>query len=160
MTVYRYFAYGSNVLAARLAARVAIDDDLGTAVLTGWSLRFHKRGRDGSAKCDIVSTGNPDDRVYGAVYELNANAKVSLDGIEGAERGYTTLTLALPPFGPVYFYRADPRYTDASLLPFQWYLDLVIEGGRQRKFPADYLQPLAAQPTLPNPPRMYDYRSH
>ncbi len=153
MTVYRYFAYGSNVLAARLAARVVVDGDLGAAALTGWSLSFHKLGRDGSGKCTIVFTDNVDHRVYGAIYELGAHAKARLDEIEGVGHGYAIHTRELPPFGPVYFYCAEERYVDASLRPYQWYVDLVLEGGRQRGFSATYLQAIAAQPAWPNPPR-------
>ena len=65
---FLYFAYGSNLHPARLAARTPSCHALGRAVLARHVLRFHKRGRDGSAKCDAWFTGDPTDRLYGVVY--------------------------------------------------------------------------------------------
>lgn len=47
-----YFAYGSNMSSARLRARVPSCRPIGIAFLPGHELRFHKRSKDGSGKCD------------------------------------------------------------------------------------------------------------
>ena len=47
-----YFAYGSNLHPERLRERVPSAESLGVARLEAHVLRFHKRGRDGSGKCD------------------------------------------------------------------------------------------------------------
>jgi len=53
-----YFAYGSNMAAERLRARVPSARLMGSAVLAGHALRFHKPGsNDGSAKCDAALRG-------------------------------------------------------------------------------------------------------
>ena len=44
-----YFAYGSNMLTARLHKRCPSARILGTAVAPGLVLRFWKRSKDGSA---------------------------------------------------------------------------------------------------------------
>lgn len=63
-----YFAYGSNMLAARLTAR-----RLGIATLPAWQLRFHKVGSDGSGKGDIVPAA--DGGVTGA--DIRSNRQCS-----------------------------------------------------------------------------------
>ena len=50
-----YFAYGSNLSSARMAARVPSARVVARAQLPGHALRFHKVGRDGSAKCDACT---------------------------------------------------------------------------------------------------------
>ena len=84
----KYFAYGSNMSLARLQQRTPEVRRLSSCVLPGHSLRFHKAGRDGSGKCDAFLTGNPRDRVMGALFELCPEQKPDLDRVEGLGRGY------------------------------------------------------------------------
>ncbi len=51
----RYFAYGSNMLTARLHERVPSATPIGIGQLEGHALRWDKRSwRDGSGKCDAA----------------------------------------------------------------------------------------------------------
>jgi gamma-glutamylcyclotransferase len=145
-----YFAYGSNVLHTRLAARVPIHADLGSAALAGWQLRFDKRGRDGSGKCTIVP-GKDSDWVYGALYQLTDAACEQLDVIEGVGRGYSVRTITLPEFGQAYCHVADTAHRDHTLRPFGWYWEVIVAGARQRGFPQPYLAALLAVETWDDP---------
>ncbi|MFM1891719.1 MAG: hypothetical protein RLZ44_796, partial [Pseudomonadota bacterium] len=102
MDALLYLAYGSNLLPARLQARVPSARVRGTACLPSWQLRFHKRGRDGSAKCDLVRTGDPSHRVHAAIYVLAARDLPALDQAEDLGRSYHRHELALPPYGQVF----------------------------------------------------------
>ena len=51
-----YFAYGSNMLTARLRERMPSCKPLGIAKLPGHALRFHKRSKDQSGKCNAFAT--------------------------------------------------------------------------------------------------------
>jgi gamma-glutamylcyclotransferase len=53
------FAYGSNMLSARLRERVPSARPAGTACLPGFSLRWHKVSVDGSGKCNVVEVATP-----------------------------------------------------------------------------------------------------
>ena len=84
MTLVRYFAYGSNMLTARLQARCPSARPLGRATARGRRLAFHKRSDvDGSGKCDLVPA---DDGalVVGVVFDLAADELPALDRAEGA----------------------------------------------------------------------------
>ncbi len=146
---HRYFAYGSNLHPGRLGARVTITADLGAVALPGWRLHFHKRGADGSAKCNLVR-GTPDFTVWGAVYLLDAAARARLDEIEGVGRGYSIETCLLPQ-GEAYFYIAESSYIDDTLVAFDWYVELVLAGARWRAFPRDYIAALEATPRVSDP---------
>lgn len=139
----RHFAYGSNLLPARLAARVPVIRDLGACRVPGFVLRFHKRGADGSGKADLTWTGRATDVVHGALLELTADAACRLDNWE---RGYRRHSVETDGAGPAFAYVADPALCDPGLLPFDWYLALILAGARIRGLPAGWLAGLAAQP--------------
>lgn len=143
-----YFAYGSNLHPARLAARLAAPRLLGTTRLDAHVLRFHKRGRDGSGKCSIAPGRG---RVHGALYALDAADKHTLDHIEGVGAGYASIVIELPGVGPASTYVAMDDAIDDTLQPFDWYLALVIAGARFQRFPAAYLRALGAIAARPDP---------
>lgn len=53
-----YFAYGSNMLFARIRERVFSVKRIGVAALRGYKLRWHKVSVDGSGKCNVVPSGD------------------------------------------------------------------------------------------------------
>ena len=62
-TMIYYFAYGSNCNQAIMEkkgviARTPSARPVGTSLLPGHRLTFHKRGRDGSGKCDAFETAH------------------------------------------------------------------------------------------------------
>lgn len=151
---FLYFAYGSNLHPARLAARTPSCHALGRAVLARHVLRFHKRGRDGSAKCDAWFTGDPTDRLYGVVYRIARAERQHLEQAEDLGRGYDcgrvrvvmgqrTLTLLT--------FRARPQALAPDLYPFDWYLAYVVSGARQHCLPAGYVARLERTPSLRDP---------
>lgn len=147
-----YFAYGSNMLSARLAARIGAMETLGRCELRAHELRFHKRGADGSGKCDVVPSRHPHALVQGALFELRESQLEHLHEFEGA--GYVSLQVQLTLDGlPVMArtYQALPQHTDASLQPFDWYLALVIAGAEEHGLPADYLATLQRVSSLSDP---------
>lgn len=144
----RYFAYGSNLHPARLAARLAAPRLLGTARLDAHILRFHKRGRDGSGKCSLLPGSGC---VHGALYALDAADKQALDHIEGVGTGYASIDIELPGIGVASTYVAMPDAIDDTLQPFDWYLGLVLAGARFQRFPGAYLDALEAITAQPDP---------
>jgi len=143
-----YFAYGSNLHPARLAARLAAPRLLGVARLDDHVLRFHKRGRDGSGKCSIDPGCGC---VHGALYALSPSDKRTLDRSEGVGAGSTRTLVELPGRGAVNTYVAMADAVDDTLLPFDWYLGLVLTGARFQRFPGTYLRALGSIATRPDP---------
>jgi gamma-glutamylcyclotransferase (GGCT)/AIG2-like uncharacterized protein YtfP len=129
-----YAAYGSNLHPFRLLTRLPASRFLGTAAIAGKKLRFHKRGQDGSGKCNIIAG---DGRIHVAVYEFNAQEKDLLDRIEGAD--YFAETIEVPGFGECFTYVAPRSYTDNRLRPYSWYKQLVLVGCEALEFPIDYI---------------------
>ncbi len=85
----RYFAYGSNMLTARLRERVPSATAIGIGQLLGHALRWDKRSwQDGSGKCDAEATSRNDDVVWGVLFELDPEDKPALDKAEGVGAGY------------------------------------------------------------------------
>jgi len=149
-----YFAYGSNLHPPRLRARTPSCQVLSVAMLPGYALHFHKRGRDGSGKCNILYTGKAADCVYGVVYQLLAAHKSRLDRAEGLGQGYRLRRLRVLAATREYHafcYQAEPAYIDDTLQPFAWYQDLVLTGARYHRLPFAYRGRLARITAIPDP---------
>jgi gamma-glutamylcyclotransferase len=142
-----YFAYGSNMLHQRLRARVPSAEPLAIGELDGYRLAWHKVGRDGSGKCDVVSVPDPAAIVHGVLYEIAAEHKPALDAAEGLHRGYALEWFSVRAGGverQAFAYVAT--HVDPALQPYSWYHALVVAGARQHGLPASYLQRLHAVP--------------
>ena len=145
----RYLAYGSNLHPARIGARLGAITALGTTVLPGWGLRFHKLSDDGSGKCNLVA--DPDATAYGAVYELSSASKQRLDLIEGVGKGYLDTRIVLPKFGAAWVYLAATSHIDDRLQPYDWYHAFVLRGAELNQFPAAYVAEILGVAAVQDP---------
>lgn len=134
-----YFAYGSNLPRTRIEARLGEVEVVCTGWLKSHRLCFHKRGGDGSGKCDAHFSGDAQDEVHGALFRLAASQLERLHGIEGT--GYecreVVVDTAAGKCGAVTYVALEHAITD-NLQPFDWYLALVRQGMREHQLPAWY----------------------
>lgn len=147
------FAYGSNMLKSRLAARCPNAAVVGVAELAGYRLAWHKRSSDGSGKCDVV-VSEVDTAVFGVVYEVSKTEKRRLDRAEGLGAGYEERAVRVLLRGAsedVTLYAATE--VDGSLRPFTWYRDLVIAGAMEHGLPGSYIESLRAVVAIEDPDR-------
>jgi gamma-glutamylcyclotransferase len=146
MRPHHYFAYGSNLHPLRLRERTPSARVLGKALLRGYRLKLHKRGRDLSAKCDAARTGRRQDLVRGVVYRIARGEQRFLDRAEQKGKGYDRVRLLVSLQGRprlVFTYVARPEAIAQGLRPFDWYLDYVLRGGRYHGLSSRYLAGLA-----------------
>jgi gamma-glutamylcyclotransferase len=146
-----YLAYGSNMWPRRIEQRLGHCKVLGVVSLAGYALRFHKRGRDGSGKCDAFHSGNPTDSLYGVVYSLSQAQRGMLDEFEGP--GYVSRDLSVSAQSgnfTAYAYVARPEHVDAELRPFDWYKSIVLAGARAHALPAHYIENIVAVKSSPD----------
>ena len=148
-----YFAYGSNLLHARMTRRVGPLAPPRAATLGGYELRWHKRSQDGSGKCDIIPS--PGGVVHGGVYPLDDAQLATLDGIEGVGHGYRRDgSLAVHSEGEelaIVAYIAEAAFIDPALRPYEWYHEIVVAGASALALPARYVQSLRAMRPVPDP---------
>lgn len=137
-----YFAYGSNMSTRRLRCRVPSARVVDVAMLAGHRLAWHKKGADGSGKCDIPAA-DPDSLVHGVLYAIDSAHKPRLDRAEGLGTGYEQkfVDLQFPDRDMLvsaftyYAIRIDPGY-----VPYDWYRDHVLIGAREHALPAGYVR--------------------
>ena len=157
MPRFLYFAYGSNLLAERLAARCPGAKPLGPATLAGWRLTFQAKAFDGSGKATLVR-GEEGDIVHGRLYEVPLGERPALDRAEGADRD-PPIYVRHDDFGVT---RSDgTQVTDVALYlaqeetpalaPWDWYRALIVAGGMQAGLPAGVVAASAVVPALPDP---------
>lgn len=124
-----------------------------SAWLTGHSLCFHKKGADGSAKCDIRYTGDNVDIVHGVLFEISAKDKSILDGYEGLGHGYDEKRVeTIRPDGEVII--AATYYAtriDTSLKPYHWYKEHVLRGAREHSLPENHIAAIEAVDSITDP---------
>ena len=143
-----YAAYGSNLHPRRLRERIKSATLRGTSFLQKYTLQFHKRGQDQSAKCGITDCGQG---LHVAVYEVDAADKKVLDTIEGVGKGYDIDEISVPGFGKCFTYVASHTHIDELLEPFDWYREMVLLGCLRHAFPAPYCERIAAIPVIEDP---------
>jgi len=152
MKFFSYFAYGSNMSLLRLTARTpgAVRHP-GHASLTDHELRFHKIGRDGSAKCDACfSKGGT---MYGVLYKVPVAEKHLLDQAEGLGNGYTLkeVRIALQPEEEQVALTYCATHIDTELDPFDWYKQHVLRGAREASLPRHYIRSIEAVRAITDP---------
>ena len=138
-----YFAYGSNMSAARLTSRIPSARLVHIAALTWHELRFHKIGRDGTGKCDAFHTGKEADSIMGAVYKIDPAAKEILDGIEKwYEPKEVEVVTAIGEKVRAFTYCAVR--INEELRPYDWYMHHVVAGANEHGFSEDYIEQVKA----------------
>ena len=145
---FAYFAYGSNMLPARLQARCSTARVIGTATAWNFRLEFSKPGKDGSGKATLIESPPAELDIPGVLFEIERTELLHLDRAEGAGYGYdrndgfrvTCASLGETITATTYLAIA----TDQELAPFDWYLALVLAGGRHHALHCDHLKRLRA----------------
>jgi gamma-glutamylcyclotransferase len=151
---FRVFAYGSNMLTRRLQARTPSARAVGVATLPGHGLHWHKRGQDGSGKCDVVADPQPSKVVHGVLYDIALVDKPALDRAEGLGAGYELREVQLQTsVGSTTAWLYFATHIEAGLRPFSWYKALVVAGARQFALSAAYVQTLEMVATTEDPDR-------
>lgn len=137
------FAYGSNMDSARLRERVGDCTALGVATLPRHRLRFHKRSKDETGKCNAHFTGEDSDAIIGVLFELSEARKPKLDSAEGLNHGYNQqdvlVTLADGSTRKAFAYIADQTHIGDDLKPSAEYRGYVERGAREHGLPEDYI---------------------
>ncbi len=147
----RYFAYGSNLLFARLRARCPSVKNFGVARLEHHRLHFNKPGGDGSGKCGIEAT-DADESVWGVLYRISDQEKTVLDRIEGVGFGYVSRDIvAQTDQGSVACYTYYPTVHGTGLPPWDWYKAFVVQGARENHLPDAYIAMLETIPYRVDP---------
>ena len=149
----KYFAYGSNLDPEQMRRRCPGHRVIGAGFLPGHRLRFQGEGEDwGGPVATIVA--DPTDTVWGVVFELSDEDLRALDEYEGCRVDDPTslyirrdFDVRLADGGAVranaYVMRRRPEGN-----PSKKYLDAITRGARSHGLPTDYVDRLAAHPTI------------
>lgn len=123
-------------------------------------MRFHKAGQDGSGKCDALQTGDPDDFVVGALFEIADAEKAALDRAEGRGFGYLDKWVCVTDLQGQHFDALTYYATriDAALKPYSWYLYHVVYGAEETGLPLTYRAALEGVEAIEDPDSDRDAR--
>ncbi len=138
----------------RLSDRVQSARFIAVAMLSKHELKFHKISKkDGSGKCDISETGNPDDIVIGVAYDIDESEKPELDKKEGLHYGYEEKTVEVTSvegelLSAITYYAKN---IDSSLKPYHWYKEHVVRGAKENGLPEHYIQIISSIESMDDP---------
>jgi gamma-glutamylcyclotransferase len=144
MTTCLYFAYGSNMLTARLQHRCETALSVTVARAPNYRLAFSKRAMDGSGKATLVP-GEAGSEVFGVVFEIAARELSVLDAFEGPAYRRCDFRVTCIRTGDeisACTYLARERHDD--LKPHDWYLALILAGIEEHGIGDDYASAIRA----------------
>jgi gamma-glutamylcyclotransferase (GGCT)/AIG2-like uncharacterized protein YtfP len=147
MTTKLYFAYGSNMKTSRMTDRVPSAKPVGYAKLTGNTIAFNKASNDKSGKTNIVDSKNS--YVLGVLFEVDEKDIPKLDEFEkGYEKQEVTVSRADNQNITAFIYISTQ--TNNDLKPYDWYLNLLIDGAEENNLPKDYIDYLRSFESVPD----------
>lgn len=138
-TMVWYFAYGSNLSKNQMNERIGAWKDTKKATLQGWKLVFNVPSRKwGGAAANIVSTCNPADAVFGAIYCIT---RKQLDILTDKYEHVSSRTLIVEAEersekAEVYVFKKD----NPSLKPSEEYLQTILTGLRDHGYQDDIVK--------------------
>ena len=135
----------------RLLARLPNAKRVGTAILKGYELTFDMLFSDGSGKCSIQKTDKADALVYGVVYEVNTNEKLTLDAIEGPGYDCVDITVELLNGQTIDTHCYIANTHDEGVLPYDWYVKHVHRGALEAGVPKAYSDAILNRPQKSDP---------
>jgi len=127
----------------RILSRVPSAKKIGVGKLSSHELKFHKvSNNDGSAKCDIIETGQGDSEVMGVLFEIDEKGKSVLDRKEGLNYGYAEKEVEVTmnngeKLSAFTYYATN---INENLKPFNWYKEHVLRGATENNFPEEYIK--------------------
>jgi hypothetical protein len=144
----RYFAYGSNMNPARVAARGLAFTALESARLRGFTLEFHKHSPDHPGAGHATIAWAPEQSVEGVLFTLAGPAEIArMDRFERTPINYSRDVVVVEAAqGPVaaWTYFANPAVLMPGLRPPRAYLQHLLAGAQYLS--ADYLERLRNWP--------------
>jgi hypothetical protein len=147
-----YFAYGSNVLSARLKRRCNSARIVTTAQARGHRVAFDKLSEDTSGKANLLR-GDAYTSALGVVYEISSADARRLDAIEGPgyrrRDGFPVTCLQTGGQLRAITYTACENV--GGLEPYDWYLALVLAGLAEHGIDAAYARELQSTRSVVDP---------
>jgi hypothetical protein len=141
-----YFAFGSNLHGARIAARAPSARALGPARLAGYRLCADKLSSDGSGKLNLARDAAAS--VWGVAFRITLEDLASLEGFEpGYRRIGVSVELRRGGALAATTFLSEHRAPGLLLLP--WYRELVISGAREHALPGEWIERLERLPVAP-----------
>ena len=140
----RYFAYGSNMDPDQMARRCPGGRSLGKALLRGYRLVFTWDSARWQGGVGHVIE-DPDDAVWGVLWDLDDEHVASLDVYEGIADGiYRQGTVTVEHDGAMVEALIYFSNDDRELRPSRRYVRALMRGAVAHGFPDDYVERIRA----------------
>ena len=139
-----YFAYGSNLSVDQKEERTGVVRKALLCRLPGYRLAFNKKGRDGTARANIMEAGP--EEVWGVAYLCDETAMTRMDKDEGVPGGHyrrqrvEVITASGHMRLDAIAYVAGEEFIFPEGEPSCEYLARILEGARKHGLPSHYIE--------------------
>ncbi|KAK4459917.1 hypothetical protein QBC42DRAFT_307497 [Cladorrhinum samala] len=116
-----YFGYGSNLWLDQMSRRCPSSPHTGIGLLRGYQWFINSRGY-----ANIAASDNPDDQVWGLIYDLTPEDEAQLDVNEGVPVAYEKRTM------PVLFAGKGERGEPKDAVDMLVYIDFQRNEGKHK----------------------------
>lgn len=140
MGTFFYFAYGSNMLTERLTAstRCPSATCVDIAYAPDHTLTFTKRSIDLSGKATLSRADGS--HQHGVLFEVDEKESQRLDDVEGRDyRRVNDFQVVRPDRGEIEAVTYIASNPETGLVPYDWYLALIVAGAKQHDLPAEQI---------------------
>lgn len=154
----KYFAYGSNLLVAKLrspercpTAEIIPPSEGSQYFIRKHKFKFHKRSIDGSAKGDAEATNDDNDIVYGVLFKIDDVDEIKKlrdqEGSTGLNPGYeekdvNVIDEKTSEIIPATTFCAKTDFIESDDKPYDWYKRQTVQGAIDNGLPDDYIKKL------------------
>jgi hypothetical protein len=132
---YTYFAWGVHMAPSKIQRDVPDASFRGTAILRKWKRNIKAMLSGPADRATIKFTDNEQDAFDGVAYDLSWPGKARLDRLERRAYKEVDVTIKLDDgqLVPAFTYVPLPEATEGTRLADGSWIDLVVEGARERK---------------------------
>ena len=132
---HTYFAWGVHMAPSKIQRDVPDANYRGTAILRKWKRNIKAMLSGPADKATIKFTENEQDAFDGVAYDLSWSGKARLDRLERRAYREVNVTIELDDgqLVPAFTYVPLPKATEETRLADGSWIDLVVEGARERK---------------------------
>jgi hypothetical protein len=137
------FAFAGNMNVGELSKKVPSAKKIGPASLPGYDFVFNRTDGDQSSKANIIQSTDPDAMVWGVLIAIDDREKSIFYDLDPLSSGLKPeMVTCMDANDEIYQAEAlvaQPHAVNTHLLPYDWYLEEIIQLAKNAGLPKEYI---------------------
>jgi len=137
------FAFAGNMDVEELSKRVPSAKKIGLARLPGYDFVFNRTNGDQSSTANIIQSTDPDAMVWGVLITIDDTEKSIFYDLDPLSSGLKPEMVTCMDINDEIYQAealvAQPHAVNTHLLPYDWYLEKIIQLAKKAELPNEYI---------------------